>query len=83
MVAGVLFVLPGFLAILALSVVYVTCGERALVEGVFFGLKAAVLAIVLQAVVRIGAAGAAQPRQRRARGRGLRRDLLLRGARSR
>ena len=54
-VAGVLFVLPGFLAILALSVVYVTWGETRLLEGVFFGLKAAVLAIVVQAVFRIGA----------------------------
>ena len=53
-VAGVLFVLPGFLAILALSLVYVTYGDVGLVEGAFFGLKAAVLAIVLQAVVRIG-----------------------------
>ena len=53
-VAGVLFVLPGFLAILALSLVYVTYGDVGLVEGIFFGLKAAVLAIVLQAVVRIG-----------------------------
>ena len=54
-VAGVLFVLPGFLAILALSVIYVTWGETRLLEGVFFGLKAAVLAIVVQAVFRIGA----------------------------
>jgi chromate transporter len=53
-VAGVLFVLPGFLAILGLSVVYVTWGGTPLLEGVFFGLKAAVLAIVVQAVVRIG-----------------------------
>ena len=53
-VAGVLFVLPGFLAILALSLIYVTYGDVGLVEGAFFGLKAAVLAVVLQAVVRIG-----------------------------
>ena len=52
--AGLLFVLPGFLAILALSFVYVTLGETPLIEGVFFGLRAAVLAIVLQAVTRIG-----------------------------
>ncbi len=54
LVAGILFVLPGFLPILALSYVYVLLGHRPEVEGLFFGLKAAVLAIVLQAVVRIG-----------------------------
>jgi chromate transporter len=53
-VAGVLFVLPGFLAILGLSLVYVAFGHLSLVEGLFFGLKAAVLAIVLRALVRLG-----------------------------
>ena len=53
-VAGTLFILPGFLAILALSYVYVIFGDVSAVEGLFFGLKAAVLAIVLQAVLRIG-----------------------------
>ncbi|MCL4862563.1 MAG: chromate efflux transporter [Caldilineaceae bacterium] len=53
-VAGTLFVLPGFLAILALSYIYAAFGNVGLVEGLFFGLKAAVLAIVLQAVNRIG-----------------------------
>ena len=52
--AGVLFVLPGFLAILGLSLVYVTWGGLAPVAGLFFGLQAAVLAIVVQAVRRIG-----------------------------
>jgi chromate transporter len=54
LIAGALFVLPGFLAILGLSYVYVLLGNVSLVEGLFFGLKAAVLAIVLQAVVRVG-----------------------------
>jgi len=54
LVAGALFVLPGFLAILGLSYVYVLLGEVPLVEGLFFGLKAAVLAVVVQAVVRVG-----------------------------
>ncbi len=53
-VAGVLFVLPGFVTILALSYVYVLFGDVALVEGLFFGLRAAVLALVVQALVRIG-----------------------------
>lgn len=54
LVAGCLFVLPGFIAILALSFLYATLGNVGLVEGLFFGLKAAVLAVVLNAVVRIG-----------------------------
>src|SRR5438105_13575224 len=54
LVAGTLFVLPGFVAILALSYVYVLLGRLPIIEGLFFGLKAAVLAIVVQAVVRVG-----------------------------
>ena len=53
-VAGVLFVLPGAAAIMALSWVYVLYGRLGIVSALFFGLKAAVLAVVLQAVVRIG-----------------------------
>ncbi|WP_245514699.1 chromate efflux transporter [Jiella endophytica] len=54
LVAGLLFVAPGFLAILALSIVYATYGEIGIVTALFFGLKTAVLAIVIQAVIRIG-----------------------------
>lgn len=54
LVAGALFVLPGFLAILGLSYVYVLLGHAPLIAGLFFGLKAAVLAVVVEAVVRIG-----------------------------
>lgn len=54
LVAGTLFVLPGFLSILVLSYVYAAFGNVGIVGGLFFGLKAAVLAVVLQAVVRIG-----------------------------
>ncbi len=54
MIAGTLFVLPGFIAILALSYVYVLFGNLTLIEGMFFGLKCAVLAVVVQAVFRIG-----------------------------
>lgn len=53
-VAGVLFILPGAIAIFAFSWLYVALGDLAVVEGVFFGLKAAVLAIVVQALIRIG-----------------------------
>ena len=52
--AGGLFVLPGIIAIMALSYVYAAYGNVPLVAALFFGLKAAVLAIVLEAVVRIG-----------------------------
>lgn len=54
LVAGILFVLPGFLAILGLSYIYAAFGNVTVVEGLFFGLKAAVLAVVVQAVFRIG-----------------------------
>ena len=54
-VAGVLFVLPGAAAIMALSWVYVLYGRVGIVAALFYGLKAAVLAVVLQAVARIGA----------------------------
>jgi chromate transporter len=52
--AGLLFVLPGFLSIMALSWIYVIFGKVGIVQGLFFGLKAAVLAIVIEAVVRVG-----------------------------
>ena len=54
LVAGLLFVLPGFLSILCLSYVYAAYGSVGIVAGLFFGLKAAVLAVVVQAVIRIG-----------------------------
>jgi chromate transporter len=52
--AGVLFIVPGIIAIMALSTIYAAYGKVPLVVALFFGLKAAVLAIVLEAVVRIG-----------------------------
>jgi chromate transporter len=54
LVAGGLFVVPGIAAIMALSWIYALYGKVGFVAGLFFGLKAAVLAIVLQAVIRIG-----------------------------
>ena len=53
-VAGTLFVLPGMVSIMALSWIYVLYGKLGFVSALFFGLKAAVLAVVLQAVARIG-----------------------------
>ena len=52
--AGVLFVLPGVLVLGVLSALYVAFGELPIVTAIFFGLKAAVLAIVFEAVLRIG-----------------------------
>ena len=51
--AGVIFVLPGFLSILVLSIVYAGWGDVPLVESVFYGVKPAVLAIVVHALMRI------------------------------
>jgi len=52
--AGILFVLPGLLSIMMLSWIYVLLGKLTIVEGLFFGLKAAVLVIVIEAVLRVG-----------------------------
>src|SRR5215217_146477 len=52
--AGVLFVIPGIIAIMALSYIYALYGNVPVIAALFFGLKAAVLAIVLEAVFRIG-----------------------------
>src|SRR4051794_22062295 len=54
LVAGTLFVLPGYVALMVLSMIYAAFGQVGIVQALFFGLKAAVLAIVLEAVVRIG-----------------------------
>ncbi len=54
LMAGGLFILPGAIAIMALSYVYAAFGHVGLIEALFYGLKAAVLAIVIQAVVRVG-----------------------------
>jgi chromate transporter len=53
-VAGGLFIVPGIVSILALSYIYAGWGRVPVIQALFFGLKAAVLAIVLEAVVRIG-----------------------------
>jgi chromate transporter len=53
-VAGGLFILPGAISIMILSYIYAGFGHVGFIAAVFFGLKAAVLAIVIQAVVRVG-----------------------------
>jgi chromate transporter len=53
-VAGTLFVLPGLICLGVLSWIYAAFGTVGTVQALFFGLKAAVLAVVLEAVVRVG-----------------------------
>lgn len=52
--AGILFVLPGFLVMLGLAVLYAGFTHVDLIQGLFLGLKPAVLAVVVQAGLRIG-----------------------------
>jgi chromate transporter len=54
LVAGILFVVPGALVMLGLSILYVLYRHVPLIDAVFFGVKAAVLAVVVEAVLRIG-----------------------------
>jgi chromate transporter len=54
LVAGTLFVLPGLISLGVLSWVYAAFGDVGSVQGLLFGLKTAVLAVVLEAVVRVG-----------------------------
>lgn len=53
-IAGVLFVLPSLFILIALSWLYIAFGDVPLVAGIFYGIKPAVTAIVLQAAHRIG-----------------------------
>ena len=61
LIAGTLFVLPGVVALLALSGIYVGYGDSRVVEGVFLGLAPAVIAIVVHAVIRVGKRGLDHP----------------------
>ena len=55
--AGGLFVLPGLFSIMVLSYIYAVWGQVGAVAALFFGLKSAVLAVVLQAVIRVALIG--------------------------
>jgi chromate transporter len=61
LVAGTLFVLPGLVALMGLSAVYVGLGDATAVVALFAGLAPAVLAVVAQAVVRVGRRALAHP----------------------
>ncbi|AVR44804.1 chromate transporter [Christiangramia fulva] len=54
LLAGGLFILPGFLSILLLSILYAMYRDVEIVEAIFYGIKPAVLAIVIGAVIKIG-----------------------------
>jgi chromate transporter len=61
LVAGVLFVLPGMVALLALAAVYVAWGDATAVSAIFAGLAPAVVAVVAQAVLRVGGRALGHP----------------------
>src|SRR5688572_11999532 len=61
LIAGILFILPGVVALLVLSGVYVAFGDTTLVEALFLGLAPAVIAIVIQAVTRVAKKGLSHP----------------------
>ncbi|MCW2804415.1 MAG: chromate transporter [Propionibacteriaceae bacterium] len=61
LIAGILFVLPGVVSLLALSAIYVGYGDTGLVQGLFLGLAPAVIAIVVQAVSKVGSRGLGHP----------------------
>lgn len=54
LIAGILFLLPSLLLLIALSALYLSFGDVPVVAGVLYGIKPAVVAIVLAAAVRIG-----------------------------
>ena len=54
LVAGLLFILPGALVMLGLSILYALYRQVPMIDAVFFGVKAAVLAVVVEALLRIG-----------------------------
>ncbi|MBM3587217.1 MAG: chromate efflux transporter [Alphaproteobacteria bacterium] len=53
LVAGLLFILPGAAVMLSLSIIYATLGNVPVVAALFFGLKCAVLVLVVEALIRV------------------------------
>ena len=78
--AGILFVLPGALVMLGLSLLYALGRGIPLIDGALFGIKAAVLVIVVEALIRIGRRALEDVAAARHCRRGLRRHLLFRPA---
>jgi len=63
LIAGGLFVFPGMVALLVLSAIYVGFGDTTLITSLFAGLAPAVIAIVVQAVRRVGKRALTHPAQ--------------------
>jgi len=61
LIAGILFVLPGMVALLALAAIYVAWGDVTAITAIFAGLAPAVLAVVAQAVLRVGGRALGHP----------------------
>jgi len=80
LVAGLLFVLPGALVMLGLSFIYVLARGLPVVDGALFGIKAAVLVVVVEAIVRNRQACVEVVAADRDRGLGVRRHLPARTA---
>ncbi len=53
LIAGLLFIAPGLIMMLALSAAYIVAGDAPVVAGLLYGLKAAVLAVVVQALIKV------------------------------
>ena len=83
LVAGILFVLPGAFVMLGLSLLYALGRGVPLIDGALFGIKAAVLVIVVEALIRIGKRALKTACCSCVAGRGVRRHLLSRRCRSR
>ena len=59
--AGMMFVIPGFLVILGLSWTYAVHGDISWISAIFYGLQAAVIGIVASAVIRVGSKALKNP----------------------
>ena len=81
--AGALFVLPSLVMLIALSWLYMAYGDVPAVAGILYGIKPAVVAIVLHAAWRIGSRALKRPDALGDRRGGVRRDLRVRTCRSR
>lgn len=54
LIAGLLFIIPGAMIVMTLAAIYTTYGNLPLIEALFFGIKSAVLVIVIEALFRVG-----------------------------
>lgn len=64
LIAGILFVLPGAAVMMALSILFVLYSQAPLVDGIFYGIRCAVIALVVEALLRIGRRALLRPLHR-------------------